>query len=138
MTNRISHNGIVEAIEGSRLTVRIVQTSACGACRVAGHCSAAESKVKKVEVVDSDAANRHHVGDDVVVAMPEHNGREAVVIAFVIPLAIMVAVMVGVWWASGNEPLAALCGLSGLVPYYLALFICRDKISGKFTFVIEH
>ena len=50
MMNKISHTGIVEAIEGGRVSVRIMQTSACVACKAAAHCSAAESKEKMVEV----------------------------------------------------------------------------------------
>ena len=50
MTDKIKHLGIVESINGSYLKVRIVQTSACSACSIKGHCSAAESKEKLIDV----------------------------------------------------------------------------------------
>ena len=44
--NTIKHLGIVENIQGSHLSVRIVQTSACAACSAKGHCSSADSRTK--------------------------------------------------------------------------------------------
>ena len=138
MTNNISHTGIIEAIEGGMLKVRIVQTSACAACKVASHCSAAESKEKTVEVYAPKAAERHQVGDDVVVTMSGRNGRDAVIIAFVIPLVIMLVVMAGMKWLTGNDGLAALTGVLSLVPYYLAVFLLRGRLARKFAFDIEN
>ena len=78
MMNKISHTGIVEAIEDGKIIVRIEQTSACSTCKVAGHCSTAKSKEKVIDVCDSEAANHHKIGDNVVIVMSEQNGREAV------------------------------------------------------------
>ena len=138
MMNSISHTGIIEAIEGGMMKVRIVQTSACAACKVASHCSAAESKEKTVEVYAPKAAERHQVGDDVVVTMSERNGRDAVIIAFVIPLVIMLAVMAIARWLTGNDGLAALAGVLSLVPYYLTVFFFKGKLAKKFAFDIEN
>ncbi|MCQ5209089.1 SoxR reducing system RseC family protein, partial [Bacteroides thetaiotaomicron] len=41
--NTIKHLGFVENIQGSHLSVRIVQTWACAACSAKGHCSSADS-----------------------------------------------------------------------------------------------
>ena len=49
--NTIKHLGIVENIQGSHLSVRIVQTSACAACSAKGHCSSADSKDKVIDIV---------------------------------------------------------------------------------------
>jgi len=43
MNNKISHSGVVENIEDGCAHVRIVQSSACAACKVAGYCHAAEA-----------------------------------------------------------------------------------------------
>ena len=57
MTDIIKHRGIVENIEGSHVRVRIVQTSACSACSVKGHCNASESKEKLIDVFDMKASS---------------------------------------------------------------------------------
>ena len=138
MMNKISHTGIVEAIEGGRVSVRIMQTSACVACKAAAHCSAAESKEKMVEVDDPEAAERHQVGDTVVVAMSERNGRDAVMLSFGIPLVVLIFTMVAVRWMTGKDGLAALTGVASLIPYYVAVFLLRGKLARKFAFVIEN
>ena len=60
--NTIKHLGIVENIQGSHLSVRIVQTSACAACSVKGHCSSADSKDKIIDIIDTAAAS-YQVGE---------------------------------------------------------------------------
>ena len=138
MTNKISHTGIIETIKDECITVRILQTSACAACKVAGHCSAAESKEKVVEVRDKRAAGRYKEGDSVVVAMSAQNGREAVLIAFAIPRVLMLVVLIVMRWLIENEGLIALVAVLSLVPYYLAVYLFRRKLAGRFAFVIEN
>ena len=56
--NTIKHLGIVENIQGSHLSVRIVQTSACAACSAKGHCSSADSKDKIIDIIDTAVSIR--------------------------------------------------------------------------------
>ena len=67
MSNDILHKGTVKAIEKDKLTVQISQTSACAACKAAGHCSASESKEKIIDVYHVDDIHDYHVGDTVQV-----------------------------------------------------------------------
>ena len=134
--SRISHEGVVEEVRGDSVRVRIVQTSACAACKVAGHCSAAESKEKVVEVVD-DRAAAYAPGDNVVVSIEPSTGRRAVILAFVVPFLILVAVLVIALWAIGDEGVAAIIALASLVPYYLLLHGMERRLARKFSFVIN-
>ena len=38
---------------------------------------------------------------------------------------------------TGNEGLSALCGLAALIPYYIILYLCRDRIRRQLTFYLE-
>ena len=67
MNQKISHSGIIDSIEDECIHVRIVQTSACAACKVAGYCNAAESKEKIIDVCCDNAA-AYSVGQHVVVS----------------------------------------------------------------------
>ena len=134
--SRISHEGVVEEVRGDSVRVRIVQTSACAACKVAGHCSAAESKEKVVEVVD-DRAAAYAPGDSVVVSIEPSTGRRAVILAFVVPFLILVAVLVVALWVTGDEGVAAIIALASLVPYYLVLHGMERRLARKFSFVIN-
>ena len=70
MSQKISHSGIVERIDDGCVHVRIVQTSACAACKVAGYCNAAESKEKIIDVY-CDSVAAYQVGQQVVVGSSE-------------------------------------------------------------------
>ena len=50
MSNKIKHSGVVDGVDGTTVRVRILQSSACSACKVASHCNASETKEKLVEV----------------------------------------------------------------------------------------
>lgn len=50
MSNKIKHNGVVDGVEEGCVRVRILQSSACSACKVAAHCNASETKEKIIEV----------------------------------------------------------------------------------------
>ena len=81
MTDKIKHLGIVESINGSYLKVRIVQTSACSACSIKGHCSAAESKEKLIDVYNKSGLPCQ-VGNQVMISGATSLGMKAVIVGF--------------------------------------------------------
>lgn len=134
--NTISHEGIVQAVTDDCIKVKILQTSACAACKVHGHCSAAESKEKIIEV-RNNTPTTHQVGDKVVVTMGKEDGRDAIILAFVVPFILMVGVLCITLYFSKNEALAALLGIGTLFPYYFFLYLIKDKMTQKFAFRLE-
>ena len=136
MSHKISHSGVVEKIEGDCVQVRIVQTSACAACKVACYCNAAESKEKIVEVFCDNAAV-HKIGQPVQVAVSRQVAAQALLWGFGISFLLMVLVLIIVLRLTGSEGWAALSGLSVLVPYYLALWLFRDRLRKQLAFSIE-
>ena len=134
--NTISHEGIVQTVTDEYIKVKILQTSACAACKVHGHCSAAESKEKIIEI-KKHTATSHQVGDKVIVTMGKEEGRDAIILAFIIPFILMVGVLMIVLYFSKNEALAALLGIGTLIPYYLLLYLLKDKVTRKFAFRLE-
>lgn len=136
MHTKISHSGIVESVSGGCVKVRILQASACAACKVAGHCHASESKEKIVVVYCGDTA-AYKTGQEVTVCASKDVARRALLLGFGWPFVILVGVLLLVLFLLRNEGLAALCALLALVPYYLMLYLCRDRIGQKLTFSIE-
>lgn len=133
--SQVSHTGIVEGVADGCVSVRILQTSACAACKVAGHCNAAEAKEKRVDVWCADAA-RYTIGQQVTVAASMAVAHKALVLGFVMPFLLVVAVLVTVLYLTKNEGMAALAALGSLVPYYLLLWWYRDRIQRDITFRI--
>lgn len=136
MTGKITHTGIIDSIEGNRIHVRILQASACGACRIAGHCNASDVREKYIDVWDAHASE-HRDGEQVVISTDGQTAKRATVIAYVIPLFLMVVTLILVLKLSHSEGAAALAGGGILIPYYLVLFLLRRKISSEVRFQLE-
>ena len=137
MGTKISHLGIVESISEECVQVRILQTSACAACKVAGHCHASESKEKIVDVLNVPDASRLKVGDNVTVCTSNDVANRALLLGFGLPLLILVSVLLIALFFLSDEGLAAMMALLALVPYYILLYLLRDRIRQKMAFFIE-
>lgn len=136
MSNNIRHEGIIDSIEEGCVHVRILQTSACAACKVAGYCNAAESKEKIIDVFDAGKSGLK-VGDAVVVSTSGDVAARALLWAFGVPFVWLVAVLLLVLWQTGDEGLAAVSSLLSLIPYYGILFLLRHRMRRQMAFVIE-
>ena len=137
MVNSIKHLGIVENINGSRLKVRIVQSSACSSCSVKGHCSASETKEKIIDDYNKNGVPCQ-IGERVMIVGTTSMGMKAVFLAFVLPFVVLLlALIFSLKLTGGDEVLSALISLATLVPYYLIIYMCRQKISRSFMFTLE-
>lgn len=137
MPSNIKHLGIVESINGSYLKVRIVQTSACSSCSVKGHCSAAESKEKLIDVYNKDGLDCQ-VGSQVTISGATSLGMKAVMWAFVFPFVVLlVSLFISMSVTGGDEAVSSLVSLCMLIPYYLILFLYRERFRRTFVFVLE-
>ena len=136
MTDIIKHRGRVEKVEGSHVVVRIVQTSACSSCSIKGHCNASESKEKLIDVFEVNAS--YQIGEEVVLLGTTSMGMQAVLLAFGVPLVILiVALGVTMHLTDGNALVSSLVGLLSIVPYYFAIHFSKDKLKKTFSFTIE-
>ena len=134
--NTIKHLGIVENIQGSHLSVRIVQTSACAACSVKGHCSSADSKDKIIDIIDTAAAS-YQVGENVMVVGETSMGMQAVALAFIIPFVLLIFTLFLFMALIENELYVALLSLAVLIPYYFVLWLNKTRLKQKFSFTIK-
>ena len=157
----IKHDGIIIALNGDGTAlVRIVQTSACAACKAKAMCASAESAEKEMTVQlaypqplpEGKGENTSHqtyaVGDTVEVMVQQKMGWKAVVLAYLLPFFVMLAVMF-----IGNGLLAIGDGATGLLGdeakreavlgtvalcamavYYLVLGMFKDKLQKEFSF----
>jgi sigma-E factor negative regulatory protein RseC len=135
MESNISHSGVVEGIEVGCVHVRIVQTSACAACKVAGYCNASESKEKVVDVYCDSSA--YTVGQTVTVMASRRVAARALLLGFGLPFVVLVTVLVVILLLTDNELWAALGGLLALAPYYVVLYLLRNRIRHQLSFWIE-
>ena len=131
----IKHDGIIIALnEDGTALVRIVQTSACSACKAKAMCASAESAEKEMTAVllgDEQWA----VGNEVEVMVQQKMGWKAVVLAYLLPFFVMLAVMFigNAIWAVREEILGTVA-LCAMALYYLVLGMFKDKLQKEFSF----
>ena len=153
----IKHDGIIIALnEDGTALVRIVQTSACAACKAKVMCASAESAEKEMTVVllGEEAMRREGerrgfaVGDTVEVMVQQKMGWKAVVLAYLLPFFVMLAVMfIGNGLMAMGDGATGLLGdeakreavlgtvaLCAMALYYLILGMFKDKLQKEFSF----
>lgn len=137
MNDTIKHQGIVESIEDSHVKVKILQSSACSSCSVKGHCNLSETKEKIIDIYDINAQN-YFIGQNVTVCTTTSMGMKAVFLAFILPfMFLFIVLFFAMEISDGNEPFSALVSLCSLIPYYIIMYLCRNKISKSFSFRLE-
>lgn len=138
MKETIEHQGVVESVEGEHVRVNILQVSACSGCKARSLCSTSESKEKIIDVYEQDAVRKYRPGDEVKVCGTLSMGKQAVRLAFGIPLLLTIVwMLMAMVWLRLNE-LVAVAALAGLLAvYFYILYINRDRMAKHFAFWIE-
>ena len=163
----IKHDGIIIALnEDGTALVRIVQTSACAACKAKAMCASAESSEKEmtVQLVQRSSkaqsavqdgsklssektttlnnieqllnnVEQYKLGDTVEVMVQQKMGWKAVVLAYLLPFFVMLAVMFignAIWTV--REEILGTVSLCAMAVYYLVLGMFKDKLQKEFSF----
>jgi sigma-E factor negative regulatory protein RseC len=132
----IIHPGVIEKIEDDKVFVRILSQSACSACHAKSACMVADMKEKIIEV-DAGDGGKWKTGEEVMVRMDESLGRKAVILGYGLPMVVLFASVIIFLSLFDHEGIAALCSILMLVPYYLVLYLFRQRLHKEFRFRIE-
>jgi sigma-E factor negative regulatory protein RseC len=134
-SERIEHTGVVSGIEGNIVHVSFISRSACSECHAKGYCLESDSQEKSVDVIDS--TGRFYVGEAVNIVMKESLGYRAILLGFVLPFILIIAVLFVVQKLTGSELQAGLAALGSLIPYYILLYLFKNKLKNTFMFYLE-
>ena len=134
--NVIKHSGFVSKVSQDSLLVEIVSKSACAACHAKGICGASESESKVIEVKREDDGS-FKVGDNVNVTIRYSMGMKAVLLAYVIPLFIILVLLLTLSIVLPNELYVAAITIAILSLYFFALSLAKKKLGNKFIFSVE-
>jgi sigma-E factor negative regulatory protein RseC len=132
MTNTIEHQGVIISIDGNIAHVKIEQTSACASCHVKSVCGASEKSEKIIDanIIDYTLT----IGDQVTIIGQKSLGLQAILLAYVLPFMIIVAVLFIANVFTTNELIIGTCALASLIPYLVILRLMRNRIQAKFQF----
>lgn len=133
MASEITHDGIVERVDGTVARVRIVQQSACSGCHARSMCQASEMMVKEIE---AEMTEPLQVGERVEVCVEQYLGWKAVLYAFVLPMVMMMVLLfVGQKWWPEPAWLGGVVAIAALVPYYVVLHQFEGRFARQYRFV---
>ena len=82
-------------------------------------------------------ASSYRIGEEVMIYGTTSMGMQAVLLAFGIPFLVLLITLFISMRFTGDELRSALVALSALLPYYLIIYVCRNKLSKKFSFTLE-
>lgn len=129
----IKHSGVIKKIDEHQYYISIVAQSACASCSVKGVCNVSEMKDEIVEVSRNKSEN-FAVGDQVEVLMEKSQGTKAVMLGYIVPFLIVLVTLIISLNLIGNEGIAGLISIGILVPYYLILYVNRERLKTAFRF----
>ena len=134
-TETISHEGIVTKITDDELEIKILAQSACAACHAKSACGMGE-QAEKILTVPRPKDKEFTINQKVNVRMAIGQDNKAAVLAYLIPIILLLAVLFVCLGLGINDGLAALISIVALVPYYIVLYLSRDKLKEKFEYHI--
>ena len=132
----ISHEGVVTKITDDDLEIKILAQSACAACHAKSACGMGEQS-EKILTVPRPRDKEFTLNQKVNVKMAIGQGNKAAILAYLIPVILLLAVLFVCLGLGMREGWAALVSIVALIPYYIALYLRRDKLKNQFEYTIE-
>ena len=132
MDEMIRHEGVVVSINGDKAHVEIVQTSACSACKARSMCMSSESQQKEMDVMMLEPMQ---VGDKVEVEVRERLAWKAVLLAYILPFIVMLAIIAILDFTTDwSEAVVGTLSLCGIALYYIGLSVFKHRLQTQFSF----
>lgn len=132
----VSHEGVITKIDGDTLEIKIIAQSACAACHAKSACTMSD-QAEKVLIVPKPEGQEFQLFQKVKVVMAVGQGNKAAILAYLVPIILLLAALFICLGIGLSEGLAALIGIAVLIPYYFILYLRRDQLKKKFDYRIE-
>ena len=132
----ISHEGIITKITDDELEIKILAQSACAACHAKSACGMGE-QAEKILTVPRPKDKDFELNQKVNVRMAIGQGNKAAVLAYLIPIMLLLAVLFTCLGLGLKDGPSALISIVALIPYYIVLYLKRDQLKKRFEYNIE-
>lgn len=135
MKEKVLHEGVVQEVLDDKITVVIVNASACSSCHAQGACLASDMKEKEIEI--RHFSGDFHPGQRVNIVGQISQGYRAAFFGYLLPFLVVFITLISVFMITGREGTAGILSLAVLIPYYAILYFFREKIRSSFDFQIS-
>ena len=134
--HNICREGIVRAIDGDNISVEVIVSSACSGCHAKSICIPSDRR-QEVIIVKNTYHEDFQVGETVELLLETSVGNKAVVLAYVLPLVVLLVLLFGCFVLTHKELLSVGVGMLGVVVYYLILKSAGKSVEKGITFGIR-
>lgn len=135
MEEKVLHEGVIQEVSENKLTVMIVNASACSSCHAKGACLASDMKEKEIEIYRF--SGEYKPGQTVNILGKTSQGYKAMFYGYVVPFFLVFVTLIVSLSVTQSEGLAGLLSLVVLVPYYAVLYLFRNRLKRSFEFEIS-
>ena len=132
----IKHAGKVISVTSVQTKVEILPQTACAACQAKAVCGASSGESRIITIRRQDDGSVRP-GDEVNVLIRQGQGFKAVLIAYLIPLFILLVLLLTLPLFFDNELVTGLGAIGFVALYYLVLAQFRDRLNSGFVFTVE-
>ena len=133
--NTIEHDGIVIKVADTYIIVAIQNQSACAARHSKGACGVSEVTQKNITAEKPNTNVK--VGDKVIVSASTGNAMLSVLLAYIVPSALIIVILTLLVLAGFSEVMAATLSLLTMAIYFITLYLLRDKFAQKIKFKVK-
>lgn len=134
--HNICREGIIRAIHGDDISVEIIVSSACSGCHAKSICIPSDRR-KEIITVKNTRHEEYQVGETVELLLETSAGNKAVILAYVLPLLVLLVLLFGCYALTGKELLSVGIGVLGVVVYYLILKSAGNSVEKGMEFGIR-
>jgi len=132
--NTIEHSGVVKSVNNGHVVVNIVSHPACSGCLASGICDMSDQKNKEITTEYRDDIKE---GEEVLVTMNQSMGFRALFLGYLLPFIIVMTILILMTLFSFSEPVSGITAFLSLIPYYLFIYLKKEKIGRSFSFTIK-
>lgn len=133
--NTIEHDGIVTQVAETFIIVTIQSQTACAGCHAKEACGISEMALKSIT---AEKPNEYvKIGDKVIVSASTQNAMLSVLLAYIVPSILIIAVLTLLILAGTSEVLAATLSLTTTTVYFIVLYLLRNKFAKKIKFKVK-
>ena len=127
--------GIVREIHEDYLLVEVVLQSACAGCHAKGMCYASQGKNELMKTLIHDLSTSFQIGEKVTVYTAAKLEKRAVLLAYLLPLIILISTLLITYQIIQHELIATLMSVIFTTIYYIVIWLLnkQKKIDRQFV-----
>lgn len=135
LSGTIRQSATVIRVDAAEIEVEVCRPEACAACKAKSVCSEGGGEGKRMTLVNDGQG--YQVGEQIQLVMRRSAGLKAVVIAYLVPVVLVVAALLIFQATPMSDTTAALLTLGILVLYFVIIRLLRGRINNQLTIEIE-